>query len=80
VTGFFFVQTLTPYTMGKQIKTGVYQFNAFQEMEAIRQLRIEAQGIIRQELFYGEKWSSEKKAEVAARLAEIAEIIELLKG
>lgn len=66
--------------MGKQPKTGVYQFDAFQEMEAIRQLRLEATHLYRQEIFYGDKWSPEKKSEVTARLAEIVQIIQLLGG
>jgi hypothetical protein len=66
--------------MGKQPKTNVYQFDAFQEMQAVKELRHEMKHLIHQELIYGNAWSSEKRAEVAARMQDIRELIKLLGG
>jgi hypothetical protein len=66
--------------MGKQPKTGVYQLNCFREMDAIKELRDELTHINRQEIFYGEKWTPEKKEEAEKRIKEIKELITLLGG
>lgn len=66
--------------MGKRRKENVYQFNAFQEMQAIKELRHEMTQLCHQELIYGNAWCSEKRAEVAARMADIKELIRLLEG
>lgn len=66
--------------MGKRPKSGIYQFDAFQEMQAIKELRHEMKHLIHQELIYGNHWSSEKRAEIAGRMADIRQTIQLLGG
>lgn len=66
--------------MGKQPKTGIYQYNAFGEMQAIKELRHEEKLLQQQILMYDRQWSDEKRAEVAQRMADIRETITLLGG
>jgi hypothetical protein len=65
--------------MGKQPKKGVYQYDAFQEMAVIKELRAEIAHLHRQALFYENAWSDEKRKEVAARIRECQDTINMLK-